>query len=218
MGFECTRAQLVDEASRELHWYLDEDDECFYIGEYTSRQGYGYSKINQAIYNLKIEPKVQHENPYRYQYKTQTIAAIGQCFRSNIKTEYLEQHATIIPIPPSKTRTHPDYDDRILQICNKIVADIANPDVQDIIVPNVDMAATHEQEHKPTPDELYAAYTIECQAAYRPRGITILVDDVLTTGSHFKACKRLINERFPETHVIGFFAARRVIANPFEAL
>ena len=66
MVFECTRAQEIDDSNRNRHHYLEVDDECYFIGEYTSHQGFGYSQINQAIYNLKIAPRVRAENPYRY--------------------------------------------------------------------------------------------------------------------------------------------------------
>ena len=38
----------------------------------------------------------------------------------------------------------------------------------------------------------------------------ILVDDIITTGSHFKACKSIIKKEFPEVEGQGLFIARRV--------
>jgi hypothetical protein len=42
-----------------------------------------------------------------------------------------------------------------------------------------------------------------------------VVDDLLTTGSHFRAVKDMIQERAPDTRVVAFFIARRAIPNPF---
>ena len=36
----------------------------------------------------------------------------------------------------------------------------------------------------------------------------ILFDDLLTNGTHFKACKRLIQERLPDHAVIDLFIGR----------
>jgi predicted amidophosphoribosyltransferase len=43
----------------------------------------------------------------------------------------------------------------------------------------------------------------------RPSRIAV-VDDVLTTGAHFKAIKRILKETFDEVEVLGLFLARRV--------
>ena len=37
----------------------------------------------------------------------------------------------------------------------------------------------------------------------------ILFDDVITVGSHFKACKNLLNQRLTDVNVRGVFVARR---------
>jgi adenine/guanine phosphoribosyltransferase-like PRPP-binding protein len=34
-----------------------------------------------------------------------------------------------------------------------------------------------------------------------------IVDDILTTGAHFKACKTVLQERFPEAQIFGIFIA-----------
>ena len=47
----------------------------------------------------------------------------------------------------------------------------------------------------------------ECEGL-RPN--IILFDDVVTTGAHFKACKQVIMERFPDKKVVGLFLARTV--------
>jgi len=42
-----------------------------------------------------------------------------------------------------------------------------------------------------------------------PQSIGV-IDDVLTTGSHFVAAKRALTRRFEGVEVAGFFVARRV--------
>jgi len=45
-----------------------------------------------------------------------------------------------------------------------------------------------------------------------------VVDDLLTTGSHFRAVKDMIFEKKPNCRVVGFFIARRAIPDPFKEL
>jgi predicted amidophosphoribosyltransferase len=42
-----------------------------------------------------------------------------------------------------------------------------------------------------------------------PENIAVF-DDILTTGTHFRAAKRVLSERFPNARIFGFFIARRV--------
>lgn len=37
-----------------------------------------------------------------------------------------------------------------------------------------------------------------------------VVDDLLTSGAHFRAAKRVLTRRFPGIEVVGLFLARRV--------
>ncbi|MFC1353924.1 MAG: phosphoribosyltransferase [gamma proteobacterium symbiont of Clathrolucina costata] len=138
--------------------------------------------------------------------------------RSLIKEDAFEQLLTIVPIPPSKTRTHPDYDDRIYRICTEMVAGLHTPDVKELIRSTEDMEATHNQDVKPPPNELMAHYEVAAEPGYTPRQTVLLVDDMLTTGTHFKACKQLLIEAYPGIQVIGLFITRRVFINPFEDL
>ena len=60
------------------------------------------------------------------------------------------------------------------------------------------------------PDELYALYRIVEELVNPNPTSLVVVDDILTTGAHFKAMKRILNERFPDVPLIGVFVARRV--------
>ena len=43
-----------------------------------------------------------------------------------------------------------------------------------------------------------------------PPTYVIVVDDVVTTGLHFKAMKRILRQVFPNIPIVGYFVARRV--------
>jgi hypothetical protein len=55
------------------HWHLDENDECYFFGEYTARRGFNFSDTNQLIYNFKkgLEKK-RNSNEWRYSYSALT--------------------------------------------------------------------------------------------------------------------------------------------------
>ena len=65
-------------------------------------------------------------------------------------------------------------------------------------------------ENRLNPDDLKECYEIDENLIEPPPNNIILFDDVITTGSHFKAAKNILNEIFPNTIILGLFIARRV--------
>ena len=210
---DCTKLQQIDNQSREDHKYLIDEDVCFYIGEYTSGCGYKFSTFNDLISNLKKPPSRRGKPEYRY--KLEAINWVASCFRKNLREDALEEWLTLVPIPPSKARGHPDYDDRMMEICRRLTHGLKSPDVSELIAMRQDIEPFHAHGgHRMPPDELMLQMRLEVNKGYRPRSAILLVDDVLTTGSHFKACQRLLEERFPDSKVWGLFVARRVFPDP----
>jgi predicted amidophosphoribosyltransferase len=206
------RFRKIDDHNRSDHYHLDAADECYFLYEYTSGQNYQYSSTNSLISNLKKKPSLKGMAQYRYK-----LRAIEQCAKllgSGINAQWLNG-ATLIAVPPSKERSDPEYDDRILQICRAIPAAGFNVDVRETVRATKSLPAAHEG-HRPTVDDLLAVYAIdEAQAQPTPRRIGV-VDDVLTAGTHFCAMKRILNGRVPRVPIVGFFVARRILPNPFE--
>lgn len=209
MPIDC-RLQRIEPQTRALHYYLDDEDECYFLGEYTSGQGYRYSEINQLISNLKKDVEKAVTRPDEFRYKTRAIRSIATCLGTLFKRDALEHFITLVPMPPSKTKSHPAYDDRVVQICTKMTFGLNTPDVSELIECTRDREPTHRDASKPPPQELMNDYRIVCAAGYQPRPLIMLVDDLITTGSHFKACKNVIAKAFPDRQIVGVFIARRV--------
>ena len=114
----------------------------------------------------------------------------------------------MVPIPPSKKPDHPEYDDRLLQICQKTAGSV--PFV-DLLECTQNRPPAHQSDDRPGPDALYD--NIACKPAEIPNiaGKHIfLLDDVLCTGASFIAAKRRILDHYPAATVQGVFVARRV--------
>jgi predicted amidophosphoribosyltransferase len=204
--------QQIDDQNRSDHHLIEQDDVCFYLFEYTSRQGYGFSKTNSLISNLKKKPS-QRNQPH-YVYKGRAITECASALGPAINSRWLSG-AVLVPMPPSKIKTDPEYDDRVAQICRSLQSDV-RIDVRELLVQTANLRAAHESDQRPTVEEIKAVYKID-EPLSRPEPTRIgIVDDVLTAGAHFRAAKQVLLERFPAAHIVGFFIARRVFANPFE--
>lgn len=198
----------VDDSTRGDHHYLDSDDRCIYMGEYEPGGGYGVSATNQLIFNFKKSPAAKN-NPSEYQHKIAAIRNIAACLTGLIGkyNDFL-----FVPVPPSKAAGHPEYDDRLVKVFEQCHA--TNPDFR--FANAVTQAESFDAEHlgsdkRPTPDERLERYNIDVDLIRETRiegSAFIIFDDVLNTGSHFKAVQAMLRKHFPKDPIYGFFVAR----------
>jgi len=78
-------------------------------GGYTSGKNYTFSETNRLISNLKKKPSLA--GTAQYHYKTMAIQYCGRVFGEGINPAWLAV-GTLVPVPPSKARSDPEYDDR----------------------------------------------------------------------------------------------------------
>jgi hypothetical protein len=200
------RLTKIDDLTRPDHWYLTEEDDCYFLGEYTARKGYAFSPTNQLILNFK--KSMDKRGTPQWRYKDHAINEAAAAFRAALTGDLLNV-LSLVPIPPSKAKTDPLYDDRVTRMLRGIRGQ-PPLDVRELIVQRASTAAVHDQVQRPRPEDIEANYTID--NALRnpaPRAIGVF-DDVLTTGAHYRAACGVLRAAFPGTRVIGFFIARRV--------
>jgi hypothetical protein len=201
------RLQKIDDTNRHDHYYLGEEDECYYLYEYTAGAGWKGGATNQLIHNLQ---KKRGDGGYRY--KAPAIAQCAKDFSQAINAKWLAG-ATLVPVPPSKNKADPLFDDRMVQVCRGI----RSPGPSDVreIIEQINSTDTFKGGQRQSPDELQANYRVVANELAQARPIIGVVDDVLTTGSHFQAVRAKILAERPDAKIVGFFVARRVIPNPF---
>jgi hypothetical protein len=202
-----TRLTKIDDLTRPDHWYLETDDTCYYLGEYTARRGYAFSDTNQLIFNLKKPPDRKGRPEWRH--KERAIQIAGRALRANFKDEALAGTATLVPIPPSKAKGDLMYDDRILRVVQEICRGL-DADIRELVCQHESTNPVHGSEVRLTPEQLAENYYIDEAVANPAPRLIFVFDDVLTTGSHFKGVKRVLQERYLGVEVLGFFIARRV--------
>lgn len=195
----------IGDLERQDHWYLTPDHDCYFFGEYTARAGYSHSSTNQIITNIKKKPSLQ--GTAQWQYKVRDMQRVAAAIRGAINPQSFGI-VTLVPIPPSKLRSDPDHDPRMAGIARMVSP---QADVRELIEPIVARQPQHESEQRLQPEELMVTLQInEALCAQAPQNI-ILIDDVITTGCSFVACRTLLQQRFPGIEVWGIFAARRAV-------
>lgn len=201
-----TTLREITDIERPDHSYLDVEHICAYFGEYTARKSWAHSRANGIINNLKKSPSKRGTGEWYY--KEKAISEVGKAIRRNLRQDALSD-ITIVPAPPSKHPSDPEFDDRMFQVAKAMGSDV---DVRPLLQCRQSRTAAHLSEDRPGPDVLQKNIEIiDAAVGPEPTGSTILLlDDVLVTGATFVACKRILTSSFPSVSVLGLFVARRV--------
>jgi len=199
----------VDDLIRHEHAWVGPEDKCFFLREYTARAGYAHGETNDIISNLK--KKMDRRGKPEWRWKEWAIDRVGRELRGVIGDKAMRT-VTIVPMPPSKCKTDPEYDDRVLQIARIMTAGLSC-DVRELVLQRESMPAAHECEEgqRPKPADYFANFYVDEDVATPVPTRILVVDDVLTAGAHFAGIKRRLLERFPEVILFGCFFARRVL-------
>lgn len=130
-------------------------DQCFHIYEYTSGQNFAFSDTNNLISNLKKKPS---SSEAQLRYKRGAINRCAGDLAKALNPRWLES-AILVPVPPSKARGHPDFDNRMEQIARQIRP---GQDVRNLVVQRESTVAAHEVGlgERVSVEELLALYAI----------------------------------------------------------
>lgn len=180
----------------------------YYARIYTVRRGFEFSQTNQLIVNLKKSPQAPSNQLY---YKQNAIKQFAREVIALLRDQLdPTQSLTLVPIPPSKTRSHPEYDDRVEQVAQTVAQALPNVTNLPLLDLTADMESYHGRSDRRDPDQLYEQLQVQPTLIDRCSGMIALLDDVLTSGAHFTAARRRILEACPAASVIGLFWAKSV--------
>ena len=163
------------------HCYLDTTDECYFTDEYESC---GRPAMKGQILSLKRGNE-------------SAIVGMAQQLASAMPREWIRNY-TFVPMPPSSGTTSP---------ARSILRRQHFTDTRDLLVQLGDTPSSHNG-WRPMPDQRARLLTLnELEVHPQPNAI-VIVDDVLATGSHFRAAKMIVRQRWSHMRVIGVFLAR----------
>lgn len=200
------RLTKIDDLTRPDHWYLTDADECYFLGEYSARKGYAFSATNSLVMNFK--KKMDRRGRAEWAYKRRAITQAAAAFRAALRDD-ARQVLTFVPVPPSRAKNDPLYDDRLLQMIQQIWPG-QMVDLRELVIQPASTDAVHDSDQRPSLPQIEAGYVINHALMNPPPSLIAITDDVLTTGAHFVAMRNKLRAIFPATKMVGLFIARRV--------
>ncbi|WP_160300441.1 hypothetical protein [Chromobacterium vaccinii] len=186
---------------------------CYYWGEYTPwtytyGQNAAYSETNNLIADLKVSPAFHGTSDWVR--KQEAVDSVGRAFAKFWRWHELAEECLLVPIPSSRRRDDPLYDDRIEQVIGRICAHAGIAlDYRPLLESDGSLDASHSAEQRPKLAQLARSLLIKHDLVpSTPPRMVFLFDDVLTTGAHFTVCCDRIQGLFPGSRIVGNFVAR----------
>ncbi|CAA6799763.1 MAG: Unknown protein [uncultured Sulfurovum sp.] len=180
---------------------LSATDECYYFLDYTDG-GYSASSSNQLVFNFK-QP-ISKRGTASWRYREESVQKFANLI-SEIQG-LCENKFTIVIAPTSKRTDSPDYNDRIdktLELFKKYCPTVIIERPIEVIR---DTIPSHDGGNR---DEESIKNNLKWVGfKYPPTAIVVFIDDILTTGTHFKVSKEIILQNDSRVErVVGVFLA-----------
>ena len=179
------------------HEYLRASDECYFLWEYCP--GSEAHPASRLIRDFKLMPglKARHKAAAMHQAAAALSAVIPETWRSR---------AMFVPLPPSKSTSHPQYDGRLPTLLAWVQPGLTN--VREILQARTDSTACQKGM---SPAERSAGLIVTSEGRSPPPDTIILVDDVVTSGAHFKGAALALQRIYQPRKIVGLFLARTVV-------
>lgn len=198
----------IDKAqqSSEVPSKLRTTDHCYYFMDYTS-EGYKKNESNRRVINFK--KTLEREGRSEWTYKKEAIGQFAQNLEEFLqKFDFGAMRTVLIPVPCSKKKTDPLYDDRLMRVCYA-----AGNAVGVVVYDGFDMSESIQASHyggTRKVDELKRFMTFDAAGFQGVPDVVFLVDDVITSGAHFVACSDILAKHYQDSLIIGVFWAKRL--------
>jgi hypothetical protein len=189
---------------------LQSEDKCYYYMTYDPYSNLQENHEKQVVVNLKISNSDLKDKPARKFYKDQSITQISKWLVNTISnhTELLDY--LWIPASPSKSKSDENYDNRLIRILDLVKKEIPSFNFFDAFFVKQSVLESHKSNNRDVQKKLDNLGLNEKFLEKLSKNKVVIFDDVLTTGSTFKAAQTKLLEVHDALKIIGIFIAKTV--------
>jgi hypothetical protein len=192
----------IDELILKDHPHLTAKDDCYFLWEWNGAP-YSQSATTNFIGNFQREARFRDQNPWWY--KEQAMGHAAWAIAHTVPVEWLAK-STFVPIPPSKIKSDPRHDPRLIDTLRRVPV----KDAREMVV---QLLNTESRQKQISPISRAHNWKL-VEALLKPKPThCVIFDDLLTGGSHFAAMKIVLAQKFIGIPISGLFLARRILVN-----
>lgn len=209
MAERTHRWSKIDRLELSCYPYLDQSDVCYYLLE-RSRGDWTKGEANRIVSNFQRDPILYADRPEVLRYKNEAISYFANNVSAIISEKARPYPLVIVPMATSRPKGHQCFDDRLQQVAARVCElrpnDVVVDDVLDVSseIPRAKTGGSRN------PDAILPYITTR-RPEHPEADSILLIDDVLTTGGHFAACKKAIQPLYPNARIYGIFLSRQQI-------
>lgn len=187
--------------------YLSDDDFCLYLLE-RKRGTFEVSQANSIVNNFQKSVEQYGDRPEVMAYKENAIAFFANEIELLIAHKQRRAPIAIVPMITSKPKSAQWHDWRLSRTATLVAHDRSGEVVvRDIL--DVDEQLVMSKTGGSRRPEDIARHIVVTDTTVCDADVVFLIDDVITTGGHFAACKAAIKPYFPHAQIVGVFLARQ---------
>ena len=182
-----------------LPHYINLNDFCVYAREYIiGKKGYKAGPTNSDILNFKKSPTAKNR-----EYRTQAI----QKFKQDILNLDFKDEVIITAIPSSIVKNDSGYSNRFEDLFTELEKSEPNFIIEWPVIAKQTITASRYSNQRPKPEEIKENYRWDGFKKTSPQTLFVF-DDVLISGSHFRAMSDFLRENQYNKKIIGIFWAK----------
>ena len=207
----CFSSTLLESDQHIISRYsrLGAGDSFSFLGEYERNNQLPHTETKKIIRKLK-----KFDSRGRQRCNIDAVAHSALALHRVFEVHNLED-VTFVPVPPSKMRDDPLYDDRlmlVLQVFNELRREDSNRpiDIREIVSQSESTKSAHSSFDARDPAQLAELYQVDTVQLAGCRKKLFVFDDVITTGTHFRAMKCVLQRDRKDVEITGLFLARGV--------
>ncbi|MBD66269.1 MAG: hypothetical protein CME62_13745 [Halobacteriovoraceae bacterium] len=186
--------------------YLNSNDKLIFAREYQPRQSYTIGETNNLIFNFKKEVKYKQKGAWYY--RNQSVSRFAKELNSLFENANNYTEFCVTAIPSSKSKQDPDYDNRFEDMFS-VLRNLSKKPIS--IEWPIEVANTSTASHSGgsrNPGNIQGNFV--WNGFNQVPDLLIVVDDVLTSGSHFRAFIDFCQANGYQGRIVGVVWARCV--------
>lgn len=189
--------QSITSISYANHRFLEREDLCLYLmtreHHPLDEQSPRYSEAFQKVANFKITLSELRMKPYRAKYKEEAVDR----FSSDLCGLFAQSAASFVLIPAvtSKVEQDPDFDDRLVRVCENVARRLPQVRCERVLSLKSSIPSASRSYGRRDP-ELIRTYIRADPSRDLACDFVLVVDDVISSGAHFKACQKAVCDAY----------------------